>query len=68
MAKHGFVDDENGNAEERSAVRAACEALKTLNSKLEICAGLGVACRLESQGSGYLADFTKTTRIFPGAR
>lgn len=54
-----------GTIEERKAVRAACEALKTLNKRLEECAELNVRCRLEPQGSGYLADFTKTTTIYP---
>lgn len=58
-------DNRYGTAEERTAVTSALKSLKELNSKLEICAGLGIACRLEQHGRGYLAEFTKTTRIVP---
>jgi hypothetical protein len=56
---------DHGTDEERAAVRAALEALKVLNRKLEDCVSLGITCRLEPAGRGYAAEFIKTTRIFP---
>jgi hypothetical protein len=59
------MDDNMGTPEERKAVKAACDALKVLNKKLDECALIGIKTRLEAQGFGYLAEFTKTTTIFP---
>ena len=55
-----------GTPEERDAVKAACEAIRVLNRRLDVCADLGIKCRLEASGrSGYIAEFTKTTSILP---
>jgi hypothetical protein len=63
--KKRIVKMDHGTDEERAAVRAALEALKVLNRKLEDCVSLGITCRLEPAGRGYAAEFIKTTRVFP---
>ncbi len=61
---------ENGSKEERAAVRAALQALRTLNSALAECSRLRIKYKLidvYTMGGpdSYVAEFTKTTHIMP---